>query len=330
MEVKLTNKIYIEFRKSHVGTYVLYIAVSILAVLIFATLQMTVALEIPFYKLDKIAYVVPIIVGAIFGSLIARNRILNQQQTQYISALKHAETKLKAAKAEAEAANLFKTQFLYRMSHELRTPMNAVLGFGSLLKIDDTLTVDQKSSVQEILNGGNHIMELINDLLDLSRIEAGKLECSPEDCDLNNILNECVSFIAPLAAKHNIQMINNITTEANHTIYIDPTRFKQVMLNLLSNAVKYNNDNGTVTLSCDVVDDNYIRINISDTGNGLTEQERQSLFIPFERMGEHRGIEGTGIGLIITRHLVELMGGSIGAESEIEKGSNFWIQVPLS
>jgi ribose transport system substrate-binding protein len=216
------------------------------------------------------------------------------------------------------------------MSHELRTPMNAILGFSQLLKLDDTLTNKQKDFVREIIMGGNHLMELINEVLDLSKIEAGKLRCSLEDCNLNNILKECLTFIEPLATKHSIQIFNNINPTTNYTIHADRTRFKQVMFNLLSNAVKYNSDKGTVTLSCDVMDNDQLRINVSDTGNGLTEQEQQRLFKHFERIGEYKGIEGTGIGLIITKRLIELMGGTVGVESEIGKGSRFWIQVPLS
>lgn len=243
---------------------------------------------------------------------------------------KYHEVELIAAKQEAESANNAKSEFLSNMSHELRTPMNAVMGFSQLLQSDDTLTAEQKDSVQEITMGGKHMMTLINEVLDLSNIEAGKLKFSLEDCNLNNILKECLTFIESLAVNQSIRLFNNINPTTNYTIHVDYTRFKQVMLNLLSNAIKYNREKGTVTLSCDVMDNNQLRINVSDTGHGLTEKELQRLFKSFVRIGEYKGVDGTGIGLVITKRLVELMGGTVGVESEIGKGSHFWVQVPLS
>ena len=243
---------------------------------------------------------------------------------------KQHEAEIIAAKQEAESANHAKSEFLSNMSHELRTPMNAILGFSQLLQLDETLTNKQKGSVQEIIMGSNHLMELINEVLDLSKIEAGKLECSLEDCNLNNILTECFSLIEPLTIQNGIQLIDDITPTESYIIYVDYTRFKQVILNLLSNAAKYNNDKGTITVSCEVMDNNKLRITVSDMGNGITKQDQEHLFKPFERFGEYKGIDGAGIGLAITKQLVEMMGGAIGVRSEDGKGSNFWVQVPLS
>jgi len=241
---------------------------------------------------------------------------------------KKHEAEIIAAKQEAELANQAKTAFLSNMSHELRTPLNAILGFGQLLEMH-IQNEEQKSSAQEIINAGNHLLELINEILDLSTVESGKLEISLENSNLNAILDACLSLTKALATKRNISVINKISQKENYTVIVDSTRFKQVMLNLLSNAIKYNNDNGTVTLSCDVIDENQLRINVSDTGNGLTEQQLQSLFRPFERMEEHKNIEGTGIGLVITKRIVESMGGMIGVESQPSQGSTFWVQVKI-
>ena len=229
----------------------------------------------------------------------------------------------------AKQENAAKSEFLSSMSHELRTPMNAILGFGQLLEVQ-IQDEEQKSSVREIIKAGDHLLILINEILDLSKIEAGKLELSLENSSLSSILDECLSLTKPLAAERDVHVINNISSTDNYIVHVDPTRFKQVMLNLLSNAIKYNNDNGTVTLSCDIVDKNHLRVSVSDTGNGLTEQQQQCLFKPFERMKEHKEIEGTGIGLVIIKRLVEMMSGVIGVESQPGEGSTFWVQVKLS
>jgi len=246
-----------------------------------------------------------------------------------ITERKKAEAELIAAKHEAESANEAKSEFLSSMSHELRTPMNAILGFGQILEMD-LENEEHKSNVREIMNAGNHLLELINEILDLSRIEAGKLELSLENSHLNFILNECLMLIKPLAKKRGINVINNISTDHNYTVRVAYTRFKQVMINLISNAIKYNDENGEVTLSCEVVDSNYIRLYVNDTGVGLTERQRQRLFTPFERANDQDEIEGTGIGLVIAKRLIELMGGEIGVESVPGQGSTFWVKVNLS
>lgn len=241
---------------------------------------------------------------------------------------KVAEDEAIAAKQDAERANQAKSEFLSNMSHELRTPLNAILGFGELLSLA-IKDEQQKQNVGEVLKAGEHLLALINEILDLSTIEAGKVELSPEVHPLNFILDTCFSFTETLAAHRNIKVVNNIKSEDDYHIHVDFMRFKQVILNLLTNAIKYNKDNGTVTLNCHVVDKKYLRISVSDTGKGLTEQQQQCLFKPFERLQEHNNIEGTGIGLVISQRLVELMGGSIGFESKVGQGTTFWVQIEL-
>ncbi|MDH5765555.1 MAG: ATP-binding protein, partial [Gammaproteobacteria bacterium] len=246
-----------------------------------------------------------------------------------ITQRKKSEADLLEAIKSARQANQAKSEFLSRMSHELRTPLNSILGFCQLLdlKYEDP---DVKSSVAEIHKAGTHLLDLINEILDLSKIEAGKLQLSIADYNFGLVLSDSLVLIELMATRSSIEIINETESYADCVIHVDYTRFKQVLINLLSNAVKYNNENGVVTISCEVVDDNRLRINIKDTGNGLTDKQQQALFKPFERLKEHNKIEGTGIGLVITRHLVENMGGEIGVDSYPGKGSTFWVEINLS
>ncbi|NOR71461.1 MAG: response regulator [Methylomarinum sp.] len=239
---------------------------------------------------------------------------------------------VEAERHNAEKANEAKSQFLSSMSHELRTPMNAILGFGQLLDMNDeeNLTLEQREGIKEILNAGNHLLNLINEVLDLSKIESGELKISMESVNFSTVLNECFALINPLAEQGQISIFNSISPKLDYYLRADNVRLKQVLLNLLSNAIKYNRQQGNVTLTAKKTNDKRLRILITDTGQGLSSDQQQKLFQPFERLdSEFSTVEGTGIGLVISKRLVELMGGVIGVISTPGLGSTFWIELDL-
>ena len=250
------------------------------------------------------------------------------------------EVELAEAKKEADFANKAKSEFLSSMSHELRTPMNAISGFAQLLMMEATNKLDdvQKSNVKEIIYASNHLLELINEILNLAKIESGNVELSVETVSYSEVVTECLSLMEQMIDKRNIKMyyrfngeeiFQNDITLLEVYIHVDRMRFKQILLNLLSNAVKYNVDSGCITIACDVSND-IVRISIVDSGKGISEEGQNELFKSFSRLGQENGnIEGTGIGLVITKKLVKLMGGNIGVDSELNKGSTFWVEFPL-
>jgi PAS domain S-box-containing protein len=240
---------------------------------------------------------------------------------------KRAENEIKVARLEAERANRAKSDFLSRMSHDLRTPLNAILGFAQLLGAE-SLAEGQRECVQQISKGGRHLLELINEVLDIARIETGRLSLSPEPVLVGEIVGHAADLIAPLARERNITLIVEADAKADRAVMADRQRLNQILLNLLSNAVKYNRIGGRVTLGIADPGPGRTRIVVTDTGAGIPRKKLKLLFQPFERLGaEMTGIEGTGLGLTLARGLAEAMGGSVGVESQIDKGSVFSVEL---
>jgi len=242
------------------------------------------------------------------------------------------EQELGAARAAAEAASAAKSEFLASMSHELRTPMNAILGFTQLLQRDriEPLSERHKDRLQQVLKGGEHLLRLIDDILDLSRIEAGGVTISTEPVSVGEILDEVRTILGPMAARNAIEITVDAMPEGLPRVAADRTRFVQVLTNFGSNAIKYNRPGGKVTFCACVVADGRVRVKVSDTGVGIASEQHDKLFQPFQRAGQEMGpIEGTGIGLVISKRLAALMHGAIGFDSMAGSGSQFWIDLPI-
>lgn len=244
---------------------------------------------------------------------------------------KQVELELHDAMAVAEKANRAKSDFLSSMSHELRTPLSAILGFAQLIESGSPApTIAQKRSVDQILKAGWYLLGLINEILDLALIESGKLSLSLEPIWLSEVMHECQAMIEPQAQKRGISLAFP-HIEVRHFVEADRTRLKQVLINLLSNAIKYNKVGGTVIVDCIATVTGRIRICVKDSGDGLTPEKLAQLFQPFNRLGQEASAEeGTGIGLVLCKRLIELMGGVIGVESAVGTGSVFWIDLNLT
>jgi len=250
-----------------------------------------------------------------------------------ISEKKDSEEALVRAKLGAEAANRAKSQFLASMSHELRTPLNAILGFAQMLdlNIDKSLSDRHQSYVGNIVSAGKHLLELVNDILDLARVEADRMPLELEIVDLNELMRDCVALTRTSAEARHISIHETISSGPVVSVVADPLRLKQVMINLLTNAVKYNRDKGRIDVTCSQPETDVVRISVADTGLGIDEQDGKSVFEMFHRLNADPMVaqDGAGIGLTVSKILVERMNGRIGFESEPGNGSTFWLELPV-
>ena len=241
--------------------------------------------------------------------------------------------KLSRSIAEAEAANQAKTNFLSSMSHELRTPLNSVIGYTQLLQSDPTLlrTTDHDASLEQILKSGQHLLRLVQDILDLNRIDTGNVEIVLNDIDPVEVANDCLLMLKRQAVSKGISIEADLPEKSFPQIKDDLMRLRQVLLNIGDNAIKYNRKDGTVRLSLQILDDQYVRFSVQDDGPGIPDELHDAVFEPFNRLGmESKEVEGTGIGMTISRNLIEAMNGRIEYSSELGSGSTFWVDVPIS
>ncbi|MBW8328975.1 MAG: PAS domain-containing protein [Thiobacillus sp.] len=261
----------------------------------------------------------------------ANGQILQLAGTvQDVTELKQAEHAMLQAKEAAEAASHAKSEFLASMSHELRTPLNSILGFAQLFGMDPKLPPHSKGHAHEIERAGQHLLSLVNDLIDLARIEAGRLDLFPTPVSVKTVVADSLAMVAPIARDRGIQLIDAGGSGKGTLVVADSTRLQQVLINLLSNAIKYNRPAGAVHIACHA-EHGATRIAITDNGPGIPAEKQVRMFSAFDRLGAERGqVEGSGIGLVITRRIVEAMGGSIGFESTEGKGSTFWVTLPVT
>jgi len=281
-------------------------------------------LEVTYQIADQFyAFVISKVQGKDYANVYAQN----------ITEKKKAEDALLHAKYEAEKANKAKSEFLAKMSHELRTPMNAMLGFSQILKMDpeNNLSPLQQEHVDHILSAGKHLLDLINEVLDLAKVESGNINLSLEPVNVGTLIEEMKNILQPIADEYGIRLSIALDPSLKLTAWADPLRLRQILFNLISNAIKYNNKGGSVTVSCKPLNQENIQVDVIDTGPGIPAEDQDKLFEPFNRLGkEYSDVSGTGIGLTVTKELVELMGGFIGMTSKAEQGSHFYITLPVA
>jgi PAS domain S-box-containing protein len=265
-----------------------------------------------------------------WNARVARDERLIYATARDITAQKEAEEVAREAKEAAERANQAKSEFLSRMSHELRTPLNAVIGFGQLLEMDAP-TPKQEGNARQVVKGGRHLLELINEVLDISRIEAGTINLSLEPVHVDFVLSEVIDLVRPMVDERNVHLVKRLPEATDVYVEADKQRLKQVLLNLLSNAIKYNREGGSVTVSVDYTEGERLRLLVSDTGPGIAAEQLGKLFTPFERLGAEEGaVEGTGLGLALSKRLVEAMGGELSVASEVGVGTTFSVELTLA
>ncbi len=274
--------------------------------------------------------------NAIIGYLLigtdnTARMVIEAERTRLDQALQDKNAELMSARIIADKANLAKSEFLSSMSHELRSPLNAILGFAQLMdSATPPATPQQKESIDRILHAGWYLLELINEIIDLAVIESGSLTISEEPVSLAEVMFDCQSIIEPQSQKRDIKL-SFPAFDVPIFVRADRVRLKQVLINLLSNAIKYNRPGGTVVVGCDAAIQGRVRISVTDTGQGLSQDQLRQLFQPFNRLGQERSSEeGTGIGLVMSKLLVELMGGAIGVRSTVGAGSEFWYDLNAS
>jgi signal transduction histidine kinase/ActR/RegA family two-component response regulator len=259
-----------------------------------------------------------------FAESLASFEMANQGYRAQISILEEQEERLIAARGDADRANQAKSEFLAGMSHELRTPLNAILGFGQLLAMD-TLSTDQQDAVGYIRTAGAHLLDLINGLLETSRIESGHLDLTMGPVSVDRVIQETLDLTRPLAQTSGVALHTEPTTRF---VRADHLRLKQILLNLVANAIKYNRENGTIAIRCQARPEGLARIAVSDTGHGIAATSIERLFLPFDRLEAGRSeIEGSGLGLAMVKRLAEAMGGTVGVQSIEGEGSTFWIEL---
>jgi signal transduction histidine kinase len=280
---------------------------------------------------DELTSITPIIVlyVAIVYSAAKKMHVSLVNSLELTQELQQVNEQLIDQKELAEQANKSKSVFLSSMSHELRTPLNAVIGFSEILKFE-SITPTQKIYIDHIEGAGKHLLTLIEEVLDLSTVEAGNIKLEPKLMSLKQVISSSIGMIEPIAEKRNITVTLGADS-CDSIVYADPKRVQQVLLNLLSNAIKYNKDDGTIDIHCEQIDSNEIKVSVKDTGLGIHSDKHTHVFTAFDRLGNEAGnIEGTGIGLFFSKQLIERMNGQVGFESEHDVGSTFWFTLNLS